>query len=673
MNPKTRNMKFQFIRPTTNRVALNIAYVAFSVYSILYTAFVLTIFELSIFPTIKRITYTKTVEWSLSGSLEFDLLISSIFFSVGTLAVFKKRISIPFAVIVLSFSILNTIDPDSFFEIGLLVFIVSMPVIISIAVLSKFIFTSSNKEIINTEGKQNYSEFQNFFKILFFVFVILESFTLIRWLIYPLIPEILPSHWSWQINLLDTNFFYSFGLLSPILLMLAMFSFIIKPTLKRIYSRTNQFSKNKKLLNVDITSENKSKENVSSPSSPELIHKEKSSFFSSSSKTLLFVILVAVIPSILITLYPYSIEEPQVFTEPHLPGVLGYDFSAYSKSIEVLISSKNNVDSFLNSLFVEIGNGSRPLSIFSIYLLYLVSGQSVDVVLTYLPSIIGPFLVLSAYFFVRTAYPEDRRIAVIASIMTAVSHQIVVGFYAGLYANWMGLVVMFVSALFLIKCFQNTNHLTRNIALFAAFAVLIMLYHNFMWAYFILVVVFLLAWTAVQRIRGKKSLRLIALLSIVIAGVIAVDVLKSEFTGATSGFENDFIIATDHTDVTEPQKIWENLDKAFHNYLGGFLTNSMVLLLVFLWTLKADYSKISDKFFLSMLFVALIPILFSDFLVQSRFVYIIPLQIPASIIMYKIYINPKISFGKPLFFALLLMQFNYALRSMANMNFELPQ
>jgi len=275
---------------------------------------------------------------------------------------------------------------------------------------------------------------------------------------------------------------------------------------------------------------------------------------------------------------------------------------------------------------------------------------------------------------VRTAYPEDSRIAVIASIMTAVSHQIVVGFYAGLYANWMGLVVMFVSALFLIKCFQNTNHLHRNIALFAVFTILIMLFHNFMWAYFISVVIFLLVWTAVQRIRAKKSLRLIALLSIVIAGVIAVDVLKSELTGATGGFENDLAVAIVHTDVTDPQKIWENLDKAFHNYLGGFLTNSMVLLLLFLWTLKADYSKISDKFFLSMLFVALIPVLFGDFLVQSRFVYIIPLQIPASIMMWKIYKNPKIiSFGKPLFFALLLMQFNYALRSMANMNFQLPE
>ena len=200
-----------------------------------------------------------------------------------------------------------------------------------------------------------------------------------------------------------------------------------------------------------------------------------------------------------------------------------------------------------------------------------------------------------------------------------------------------------------------------------------MLFHNFMWAYFISVLVFLLAWSAVQRIRAKKSLRIIVLLSIVIAGIVAVDVLKSEFTEASGGFENDLSIAFLHTDVTESQKLWENLDKAFKNYMGGFLTNSVILLLLLLWTLKADYGKISDKFFLSMLFVALVPILFGDFLVQSRFLYIIPIQIPASIMMWKIYKNPKISFGKPLFFAILLMQFNYALRAMANMSFSLPE
>ena len=671
MNFKNRKMNFQLIKFTRENTVNNIAYVAFSIYSILYTIIVLSIFETTIFPTINRITYTEIVQWSITNSLQLDQLITLIFFAVGILVVFKKNISIPFVGIIFTFSFLGIIQPDYFSDISLFIFVSSMPVLIGITIFPKLI---SNRKISPVQEEHRYFEFQNFLKVLFFVFVILESITLARWLIYPLIPDLLQTHWSWQLNFLDTNLFYSFGLLSPILFILCIFSFIMKPTLTHLYTKFNHFFKNNDQYSKNVSIRSIKEESNDTSNSPhQIIHKKTKSFFDSNLKCFLLVILIAVIPSILIVIYPYTIAEPQVTTGPSLPGVLGYDFSAYSESVHLVISSTNNAESFLNVLFVEINGGSRPLSIFSIYTLYLVSSQSVDDVLIYLPSVIGPFLVIATYFFVRTAYHDDRRIAVIAAIMTAVSHQIVVGFYAGLYANWMGLVVMFVSSIFLIKCFQNTNHLPRNITLFTAFTILIMLFHNFMWAYFISVVIFLLVWTALQRMRAKKSLRLITLLSIVIAGIIAVDVLKSEFTEATSGFENDLAVATVHTDIIEFKNFWQNIDKTFQRFMGGFLTNSMVLLLLFLWTLKADYTKISDKFLLSMLFVALIPILLGDFVVQSRLMYIIPIQIPASIIMYKIYKNPKISFGKPLFFALLLIQFNYALRAMANMNFVLPE
>ena len=88
--------------------------------------------------------------------------------------------------------------------------------------------------------------------------------------------------------------------------------------------------------------------------------------------------------------------------------------------------------------------------------------------------------------------------------------------------------------------------------------------------------------------------------------------------------------------------------------------------------MKANYTNDSDRFFLSMLFVSLLPILFGDFVVQSRMLYNIPLQIPASVMMYKLYNNPKTPFGKPLLVAIILMQFNYALRAMANMYFVSP-
>jgi len=193
-----------------------------------------------------------------------------------------------------------------------------------------------------------------------------------------------------------------------------------------------------------------------------------------------------------------------------------------------------------------------------------------------------------------------------------------------------------------------------------------------LWSYFISVLVFFLVWSGVKIKLAKKSLRIIAILGVIICGIVTVDIVKSQLTESVGGFERDIALA-DLNDNRKLNNFWLNLDKTFKTFLGGFLTNSILLFLVFIWTLRADYSRISDRFLLSMLFVSLLPFLLGDFVIQSRLIYIFPLQIPVSIMMYKIYKNPKISFGKPLFFVLLLMQFNYALRPMPNMNFLLPE
>jgi len=339
MNLKTENMNLQFFRPITNGIILNLAYASFSLYSILYAIFILTIFDITIFPTINRITYTNTVYWSITDSLQFDLLISSIFFAVGTLIVFKKNISFPLIGIILSFSFLEIINPEYFSEISLFVFVACLPALVSIIILPKFILLRSNSEIISVEEENKYFKIQNFLKILFFVIVILESIALIRWLVYPIIPELSQSHWSWQINLLDTQIFYSFGLLSPIFFILSIFSFIIKPTITRLYKRFYNFSKNNNEHTIDTSTSQSKKDpddSLSSHSSQELIKNKDFSIFNSNFKSFLIVVLIAIIPSILISIYPYTIAEPQVFEGPSLPGVLGYDFSAYSDATDRL-------------------------------------------------------------------------------------------------------------------------------------------------------------------------------------------------------------------------------------------------------------------------------------------------------------------------------------------------
>ena len=148
MNSRTENTKFQFFRTVQNQIVLKIAYVAFSLYSILYTIFLLSFFQLTIFPTINRITYTETLQWSLTGTIPLDILLSSIFFVIGVLTVFKKNISIPLVGIVMGFSVLGITNADNFSEISSFVFAASLPVVMALTIIPKIIFLNSKKEIV---------------------------------------------------------------------------------------------------------------------------------------------------------------------------------------------------------------------------------------------------------------------------------------------------------------------------------------------------------------------------------------------------------------------------------------------------------------------------------------------------------------------------------------------
>jgi len=243
MKDKTKNLKINCFRPI-NYFNLNFAYVTFSVFSILYSIFTIRIFSLTIFPTINKITYTKEVQWGITDSLQHDLLISSIFLAISVVFFFKKSIGIPIAALVFGFSILGAIDYDNFSVIGSIFFVGSFPFIISLIFLNKFYSWKLGNDI-SVKILQNQSIFntQNFLKILFIVFVIFESMVLISWIIHPVIQNFSSEDMSLNFTLLETNLFYSFGLLSPILLLLCMFSFV-SIGLTNIFIMKNKKSKN---------------------------------------------------------------------------------------------------------------------------------------------------------------------------------------------------------------------------------------------------------------------------------------------------------------------------------------------------------------------------------------------------------------------------------------------
>lgn len=583
---------------------------------------------------------------------------TAVIFSAAVLLTFKKSISLPLSISVISGTLIG-MAYSNYPQIENIVFLLTMPTLVSILIVCTM--TSKTKETVKLWILDASSfKLQKFLKIFFLVVAIVEAIALVRWTAFPLVMTS-QSSWDWKINLLENNLFYAFGLLSVYFMLFCIISFALKPNITKFF---NWVTRNK------VTSvETGGSGDLLLPPREEpgkhvaVICTKISSVLESKSRTLLMVFLLAVLPSLALPLYSYVVDMTHA-------AFLGTDVPEYQHWLDFLSTFKNDPSAYLYQLFTHIDGGSRPLSLLVMYSLSTVSNQTEETILKYLPVILGPFLVVSVYYLVRISYPEKRAPAVIASILTAVSHQIVIGFYAAFYSNWMALIAMSISIAFLLKSLHSPT--PKNLVLFGTLTTLTLFFHSYVWSYYVVVVVLFLAWSFVQKKRKKESLKTILILALIVSAIIVVDVTKSHISGASGSFEKDLSNPLTSVGLNQFAEKWKNLNTTFIVYLGGFLTAPAVLLLVFLWTLKANYQNDSDRFYLSLLFVSLLPILFGDFIIQSRMLYNIPFQIPASVMMYRIYSNPQVKFGKPLLVAIILMQFDYALRAMANMYYVAP-
>ena len=649
-----------------------VSYLFLSVFIILYSIFSLSIINLQIFPTIDRVTFfNASVKWTITGYQEFDILLTSLIFSVAMIFTFKKKISIPLSILIILFPSLSIIlDLDFLQQYAEISFFITFPLAIGLLVLS---IVSLNQEIRTKPSDEHYPQgffdFRKFLSWIFYLILIVELIAVITWIVYPFFLDAPSQEWSWRINFLENNLFYAFGLLSSSLILLSTLFFVIKPSFRRLFSSH---------ANPRPSHVSEVFENAKDPEITKMVPTKSTNFFriienffsnimASEPKTLLFIGVVAILPSLLLSLYPYILIDSEEST------FLGTDIPSYLNWLGQFDSLPNNPASLLSGLFLEIDNGSRPFSLLAIRSLSEITNQSDLTTLKYMPILLGPLLVISTYYLARVSSPSNRQLAVIIAIMTVASHQVIIGFYAAFYANWMAIIMMIISITFLLKVLQRDSHVYRNLLLYASCCILVLFFHSYTWSYFIVVISFFLIWSGIQGKISKESIRIIVILAIVTFSVVSIDLLKSYLGGVSDSFSNDLLNPATSIGYDEFTKRWDNLNSTFHWYVGGFLTNSAVLLLVFLWTITSNYKNHFDRILYSMLFISILPVLFGDVVVQARIFYDIPLQIPASIMMYRIYKNPKKStFEKPLLFALILMQFNYALRAMANMYFVPP-
>jgi hypothetical protein len=362
-------------------------------------------------------------------------------------------------------------------------------------------------------------------------------------------------------------------------------------------------------------------------------------------QTKISLLLLAIVLSIVLVLIP---QHPLINEDNQYIGV---DTGYYAGWIGELSRSKSLSD-FTYQLFVVHGQGGdRPLSLLFLYSVYQIAGggnTSVAEVIEHFPLILGPGIVL-AFYFLTVELTRNEKIALIAAFLAAISYHTLVGIYAGFYANWLALIVGYISIAFLFRYLRTGRHF--DIILFSALLIGVLLLHAYTWTVLAAVAgVFLIAMFVIQSKKNKnknkissnnnnlfiKNRRMIIWLLLAILVSIGVDIAKVSLTGSSGGVEQDIEVAQRSLGIEQFNLRSLILDATMHGSLGGVFSNFIILLLGLFWVLKSNMRDPGTIFLMIFLSAGLVPLYIGSWTLQVRVLYDIPFEIPAAIALYYI-------------------------------------
>lgn len=320
---------------------------------------------------------------------------------------------------------------------------------------------------------------------------------------------------------------------------------------------------------------------------------------------------------------------------PHLPAInkdnqqVGVDTGYYVTWINELKKSPD-FNTFLYQAFVNENRGDRPLTLVLFYVLSQLSTSELFLTIEYVPFILGPALVLAIYFLAKELTSNDVS-SLIAALMTVVSYQTLIGIYSGFYANWLALILGYLSFVFLFRYLKEGA--MRNLTLYGVLTVMVLLAHVYTWSILSIVAGLFLIVTIMEtyrmaNVRRKNAMMLLA----VLIATLILDIGRTNIIGASGGIEGDLKWA--NTLLVGPDQFllrWNNLSYTTTTFVGGLFANFIVLGLGLYWLIRTRLQENATIFLLIFLSIGILPFLIGEWVIQTRVFYNIPFQIPAAI------------------------------------------
>jgi hypothetical protein len=681
--------------------ARNARAVALALLLFVYPIIVLSFASVRYTETIHRISTSQTFDQSLFGSIAADSLAALGFLALFTSMAFSSKAARIGSIAVFAAGIVLYLASPSILELAGIATLPSLVALLAVTALANRNKTVATESQSFRFGKD---ELYRVGSALLVIIIILEVGALAKWMTHPFFPSEIYSEGdpSWRFAELESALFLSFGLMSPYLVVLIAFSFFYKwfvPDISRRISKAMRPETNTDLKDQQAVKEREHTIDEQEARSRDESRSVRNSATSPSGSSgapghAMTTYATRVRESILsknahwLFLCAALIIAPLLMIYPHLPGVnpagsgVSTDEQYYMNWMSALragITTFTPWFDIITSTFT-INNGDRPLTLVLILTIANITGSPDLMVIRFLPVALAPILVMANYLLIRYGIrsKDESRLRVyagIGAIFAALSPQIVVGAYAGFLANWIALIPAYFGFYFLIRGWdsQNRNQAIVSFATLFAILVFMMLIHVYTWAHFLTAMMIFsgLSFLVSRKTVPNPTIKIIILVAIV-ATAFSLDYAKSYFFSTPAAAESDSALGKNILPQDTSAR-WNRLFFTMSSYVGGFLSNPMLLVLGLVWLLKkSDLRKGLDRSVLSMSFILALPIALGSIEFQTRVLYNMPFQIPAILALYAIASETKGSYRYLLIVTVLLVLATYAIRAMANLYLDLP-
>lgn len=493
----------------------------------------------------------------------------------------NKKIGIATSIIYTALAV-TTVSSGFLIYYPLALFI-TLPFIISLVILNKIV---KEKNILESDTNLLLI---NYFSIIIIFSSLIGIFLSSSFLLFSIQPSSIPIHnYSYPPYVLFSN-------LAPVLILLLLFSFFINILIRKLK------------LHTILT-----KFTESSLAIPSAF-----GYARLPTKTKIFYLLIIIILSVTLFLIPHN---PIVNETNQLIGV---DTDEYMEWELILINS-NSIHDLIHKAFVNISSGDRPITL--LFLLLIIEITTIDdpYVIEYFPLILSPLFVLAVYFLTKELLSNDTT-ALFAAFLSGVSFHLLIGIYAGLFANWLALIVGYFAITLFFKYLRGSNQI---FGIFFFISLIVLLFtHIYTWVAITMVLTIFGIYSL--KVCNTKRKRLLFLLLTIAISVI-VEVVRINLMD-TSGGIRQINVVSKGLSLDLSYQSWENLTFATLIYVGGIFSNFIIYILAIYWALRSSLKDHSTIFLFIFLSIGIIPIFIGDEVLKARLFFDIPFQIPAAV------------------------------------------